>query len=62
MAVNTLDELSKEGYDKAAKAIEHFRKTKKSRNDQHVLYDELTNVGLSPESADEYINLEIENA
>lgn len=61
MAVNTLDDLGREGYDKAETAIEKFRKSKRSRNDETVLYDALVNLGLSDESADEYVNLEVEN-
>lgn len=62
MAVNTLDELTRAQYDKAAAGIEAFRKTPMTRDHQHILYSVLTNAGLSAESADEYINLEVENA
>ena len=60
--VHTLDELSKADYDKCEKAIKKFRKGRRTRDDEHVLYDALTNAGLSAEGADEYINMEVENA
>lgn len=61
MAVNTLDELDAASYVKCETAIKKFRKSKKSRNDEHVLYDAMTNAGITSEGADEYINMEVEN-
>lgn len=61
MAVNTLDELDDASYTKVEAAIKKFRKSKKSRNDEHTLYEAMTNAGITAEGADEYINLETEN-
>lgn len=44
------------------KAIKSFRKSKKTSNDQHKAYAELTACGLYSEEADEMINLELENS
>lgn len=60
MAVNTLDELDPAAYAKVEKAIKKFRNTKKTRRDQDVLYDAMTNAGITSEGADEFINLEME--
>ena len=57
----TLDDLSPADYAKAEKAILKFRKSKRTRNDEHILYEALTNAGLTDESADEYVNLELED-
>lgn len=61
MAVDTLDDLTPAAYKKAEAGIKKFRKTRRTRTDQDVLYDTLTNAGLSAEGADEYINMEVEN-
>jgi hypothetical protein len=56
------DRLVREGtHDKAVAALEKFRKSNKRRGAQLDLYDDLTNLGVSPEEADEIVNLEIEN-
>jgi uncharacterized protein (UPF0210 family) len=60
MKANTLDDLSKEAYVKAAAGIKAFRAGGKTKSDEHELYAVLTNAGLSSESADEYINMETE--
>ena len=57
--MKTIDDLTGEDAKKADAAIEKFDKSRKSRTDQHILYDALTNSGLSAEYADEYINMVI---
>lgn len=56
-AVNTLDDLSREQYDQAERAIKVFKASSKNNTAQHVLRDALCDAGLSDESADEYTNL-----
>jgi hypothetical protein len=58
--INSLDELPNAEYAKCQKAIRAFRKGTQSREQQHILYEVLTNAGLSSEYADEFINLEME--
>lgn len=43
--------------DKLRKAINKFKSSKKNGADQGVFYDALTNLGATPEEADDYINL-----
>lgn len=57
MTVNTIDELDNEKYDEAEKAIIAFQGGSKNREQEHILYDILTNLGISSEGADELINL-----
>lgn len=59
--MKTLDDLAPEVYDKVEAAIKKFRNKKnRTRTDEHVLYDALTNAGLSSEYADEFINMEMD--
>lgn len=60
MSVHTLDELDSKSYEVVEKAIKKFRRSRKTRTDEHVLYEAMTNAGISSEGADEYINLELE--
>jgi hypothetical protein len=54
------DRLSPPEHNKAVKALEKFRrKRRRTKADEHVLYDTLTNLGVTPEEADEIINLEL---
>lgn len=57
MAVNTLDDLSREQYAQAERAINAFRASSKDNTAQHNLRDALCDAGLTDESADEYTNL-----
>jgi hypothetical protein len=57
----TLDDLSKEEYAKAEKGIKAFRAGPKTKAAEHELYAVLTNAGLEGESADKYINMELES-
>lgn len=57
--VNTLDELPLEDYHKCSAGFKAFRASRRTSADEHELYAVLTNAGLSAESADEYINLEV---
>lgn len=62
MTVNTIDELPDAEYKKVEAAINKFQgKKRRTREDEHILYDAMTNAGLSPEGADEYINLLLED-
>lgn len=55
------DRLAAAGtHDKAVAAIEKFRASRKTRSQQNTLYDALTNLGVEPEEADEFINLEMD--
>ena len=42
-------------------AHERFVKSKRSRNDQQDFYDVLEGLGASPEEADEFVNMVMEN-
>lgn len=57
----TLDDLPDAQYQAVESAIKIFRSGKKDRTAQHELYEVMTNMGLSAEYADEYINLEMES-
>lgn len=41
-------------------AVNKFRKSRKSRENQQDLYDNLCQVGASPEEADEFVDMECE--
>jgi len=57
----TIDDLEDAEAQAANDATNKFLKSRKTRDDQHELYDTLTNIGLSSEYADEYINMLLEN-
>lgn len=55
------DRLARAGkHDEFSAAVEKFRKSKKSRGDEHVLFDEMVRLGVSGEEADEFISIETE--
>lgn len=43
--------------DELVKAIKKFKSSRKNGADQGAFYDALTNLGATPEEADDYINL-----
>lgn len=43
------------------KATEAFEDSKKTRKDEHILYDALVNLGAEPEEADAFVGLMLEN-
>lgn len=51
------DRVTDAQYQKIEAAVTKFQSGRKTRDDEHALYDALTNNGMSPEEADEYINL-----
>lgn len=55
------DRITKEQATAMGEAVRKFKKGRKSRNAEHVLYDALTNNGMYPEEADDYINLLMED-
>lgn len=42
-------------------ALKIFRRSRKTRTDQQILYDELETLGASSEEADEFVNMLMEN-
>jgi hypothetical protein len=57
------DRIHQDGkHDEFSAAIAKFRKSKKTRDDQQDLYDKLEQLGANPEEADEFVNMELENA
>jgi hypothetical protein len=57
------DRLSPEDHQKASKALDAFRKKrKKDGTAKNILYEKLTNLGVTSEEADEIINLEMQDA
>lgn len=56
------DRIHKAGkYDEFKKAHKKFTRSKKTWNDHQDFYDKLENLGASPEEADEFVNLFMEN-
>lgn len=54
------DRVGREGYDKIEAGILKLRASRKRSVDQHKAYETFTNAGMTPEEADEYINLELD--
>lgn len=56
------DKIHRNGHhDAFSKAYDKFMAGRKTRGDQHDFYDKLTNWGATPEEADEFINMVMEN-
>ncbi len=51
------DRLSEADYAKAELAMSKFKNSRKTRQDGHIAYDELTQAGMTSEEADEMVNL-----
>lgn len=55
------DRIHAEGNcEKLANAIKTFKASKKAGSDQSIFYDALTDLGTTPEEADDYINIFLE--
>ena len=48
-------------HDEFSAAIGKFKKSRKNRNDQFILYEKLESLGASGEEADEYVNLMLDD-
>jgi hypothetical protein len=60
--IHTIDDLPRDKAVKADAAVAKFTaKKRKTRDDELDLYDTLTNLGVSSEGADEYINMLLES-
>lgn len=59
MSVDSMeDKIHRAGCtDKFTKAVESFLAGSRNRDQEHILYDSITNCGASPEEVDEYIDL-----
>lgn len=55
------DRITPEEHQTATKALERFKKSRKSKTDQHICYEALTNAGVEGDEADEIINLAMED-
>ena len=53
------DRLTTEQHEEMSAAMDKFRAGGKKRKAQHILYEVLTNMGVTSEEADEIINLEM---
>jgi hypothetical protein len=54
------DRLVPADHDKASKALAKFRRKKRrTKADEHILYDALTALGVTAEEADEIVSLEV---
>ena len=60
MQIHTIDELPADKAAKAEKLVNAFMAKASGKRNEQRLYDDLTNLGLSSEGADEYINMLVE--
>jgi hypothetical protein len=57
------DRIHQDGkHDEFSAAVNKFRESDHNRTDELELYDKLVELGADPEEADEFVNMEVENA